>query len=120
MPRSNILLIDDSPGISALMLKSRGYKVSVALDGLEGIEKATNEHPDLILLDIMMPGMDGYEVCMRLRTEPDIKDIPIIMLTAKDDHESVARCFELGADSYIVKPFSLPTMVSKLAQFLNT
>ncbi len=119
MPKSNILLIDDSPDISALMLKSHGYNVNVARDGLARIEKATNEHPDLILLDIMMPNMDGYEVCTKLRAMPDMKEIPIIMLTAKDDPESVARCFDLGADSYIVKPFNLPTMVSKLNQFLD-
>ena len=78
MAKSNILLIDDSPGISALMLKSRGYAVNVALNGMEGIEKAIAEHPDLILLDIMMPGMDGYETCMRLREEQNTKNIPII------------------------------------------
>ena len=120
MPKNNILLIDDSPGISALMLESRGYKVSVALDGLDGIEKAANERPDLILLDIMMPDMDGYEVCMRLRAMPDTKETPIIMLTVKDDPESVTKCFDLGANSYIVKPFNLPTMVRKLSQFLDT
>ena len=120
MPKSKILLIDDSPDIIATMLRSRGYQISVALDGLKGIDKAKNEHPDLILLDIMMPGMDGYEACMRLKTDPEVKEIPIIMLTAKDDPESIARCFELGADNYIVKPFSLPTLLSKLKQVLAT
>ena len=117
--KNNILLIDDSPDVPALMLKSRGYKVSIALDGLEGIEKAAKQNPDIILLDIMMPGMDGYEVCMKLRAEADLKDTPIIMLTARDDRESVAKCFKLGADSYIVKPFSLPILIDKLNQFLN-
>lgn len=120
MPKSRILLIDDSPDIVALMLRSRGYQVSVALDGLKGAEKAISEHPALILLDIMMPGMDGYEVCTKLKANPDTKEIPVIMLTAKDDSESVTKCHKLGADDYIVKPFSLPALLSKLNQLLDT
>ncbi len=119
MPRSKILLIDDTPDITAIMLKSRGYQVNIAKDGLEGIEKAKSDHPDLILLDIMMPGMDGYEVCEKLKADPDVKGIPIIMLTAKYDPESIARCFKTGADNYIVKPFNLPALVSKLKQSLE-
>ena len=119
MPKGKILLIDDAPDIAALMLKSRGYQVDIAKDGLGGIEKAKSDHPDLILLDIMMPGMDGYEVCAKLKADPDVKEIPIIMVTAKDDPESVARCFEIGADNYIVKPFNLPALVGKLKQALE-
>jgi len=119
MPKSKILLIDDAPDIAAIMLKSRGYQVDIAKDGLEGIEKAKSDHPDLILLDIMMPGMDGYEVCAKLKVDPDVKGIPIIMLTARDDSESVTKCFEIGAGDYIVKPFNLPALVSKLKRFLG-
>jgi len=118
MPKSNILLVDDNPGITALMLKSRGYSVSIASDGLEGIEKAKDEAPDLILLDIMMPGMDGYEACVRLKTDADTKHIPVIMLTAKEDPEAISKSHKLGADDYIVKPFNLPVLVSKLKAFL--
>ena len=118
MPKVKILLVDDAPDVTALMLRSRGYQVSVALNGLEGIEKARNEHPELIFLDIMMPGMDGYEVCVRLKADPDTGDIPIIMLTAKEDPESVTKCRSLGADDYIVKPFSLPALLKKLKKFL--
>ena len=118
MPKVKILVVDDAPDITDLMLRSRGYQVSMARNGLEGIEKAKNEHPAVILLDIMMPGIDGYEVCMRLKTDPDTGGIPIIMLTAKEDPESVTRCHSLGADDYIVKPFGLPALLRKLKQFL--
>ena len=118
MPKGSILLVDDNPGITALMLRSRGYLVNVALDGLEGIKKAKNEHPDLILLDIMMPGIDGYEVCMKLKTDEDTKHIPVIMLTAKEDPEAISKSHARGADDYIVKPFSLPIVLSKLQDFL--
>jgi CheY-like chemotaxis protein len=118
MPKNNILLVDDNPGITALMLKSRGYSVSIASDGLEGIEKAKSEHPDLILLDIMMPGIDGYEVCTKLKIDADTKHIPVIMLTAKEDPEAISKSHARGADGYIVKPFSLPVVLNKLKDFL--
>ncbi len=118
MPKSKILIIDDAPDIVALMLKSRGYQVDIAKDGPEGIEKAKSGHPDLILLDIMMPGMDGYEVCAKLKADPDVKEIPIIMLTARDEPEAVTRCITIGAEDYIVKPFNLPALASKMKRLL--
>ena len=88
MPKSRILLVDDEPDIVetvAFMLQTRNYSVSVASGGLEGIQKAKSEHPDLVLLDIMMPDVDGYDVCMRLKSDEETKHIPIIMLTAKGE-----------------------------------
>lgn len=123
MSKSRILLVDDEPDIvetAAFMLQARNYSVSTALGGLECIEKARDEHPDLILLDIMMPDMDGYDVCMRLKTDEDTKHIPIIMLTAKGESEAVLKSHSLGADDYIVKPFSLPTLLGKMKKLLGT
>ncbi len=122
MSRSRILLVDDEPDIVetvSFMLQSRNYQVSVASGGQEGIEKAKEEHPDLVLLDIMMPDIDGYDVCMKLKADADTKDIPIIMLTAKGESEAVLKSHSLGADDYVVKPFSLPTLLSKLKKFLD-
>ena len=122
MSKSRILLVDDEPDIVetvSFMLQSRNYQVSIASGGQEGLEKAKNEHPDLLLLDIMMPDLDGYDVCMKLKADEDTKDIPIIMLTAKGESEAVLKSHSLGADDYVVKPFSLPTLLSKLKKFLG-
>lgn len=122
MSKNRILLVDDEPDIVetvTFMLQARNYSVKVASGGLEGIEKAKSEHPDLILLDIMMPDMDGYEVCTKLKADEATKDIPIVMLTAKGESEAVLRSHSLGADGYVVKPFSLPTLLSKLRNLLG-
>jgi len=122
MPKNRILLVDDEPDIvetAAFMLQTRNYLVSTASGGLEGIEKAKNERPDLILLDIMMPEVDGYDVCMRLKADEDTRHIPIIMLTAKGESEAVLKSYGLGANDYIVKPFSLPSLLGKLRKFLG-
>jgi len=122
MARSRILLVDDEPDIVetvAFMLQTRNYSVSIASGGLEAIEKAKTEKPDLILLDIMMPDMDGYDVCMKLKTDKSTKDIPIVMLTAKGENEAVLKAHSIGADDYVVKPFSLPTLLGKLRKFLG-
>ena len=122
MPKSRILLVDDEPDIVetvAFMLQTRNYSVSVASGGLEGMKKAKSEHPDLVLLDIMMPDVDGYDVCMRLKSDEETKHIPIIMLTAKGESHAVLKSHRLGADDYVVKPFSLPTLLSKLKKFLD-
>ncbi len=122
MSKSRILLVDDEPDIIetiSFMLQSRDYLVSIASGGQEGIDKAKTEHPDLLLLDIMMPDVNGYDVCMKLKSDEDTKDIPIIMLTAKGESEAVLKSHSIGADDYVVKPFSLPTLLSKLKKFLG-
>ena len=122
MSKSRILLVDDEPDIVetiSFMLQSRNYMVSIASGGQEGIDKAKTEHPDLLLLDIMMPDVNGYDVCMKLKADADTRDIPIIMLTAKGESEAVLKSHSIGADDYVVKPFSLPTLLSKLKKFLG-
>ena len=122
MTKSRILLVDDEPDIVetvAFMLRARNYTVSVASGGLEGIGKAKDELPDLILLDIMMPDMDGYDVCRKLRAEDDTKHIPVVMLTARDESEALLKSHSVGADDYVVKPFSLPALIDKLEKFLG-
>ena len=117
-----ILTVDDTPAnIRLLMhyLEKQGYNVITAEDGFEGFKAAIQFKPDLILLDVMMPGTDGYEVCELLKAEEETKDIPVVFLTAKTDAEDKVRGFELGAVDYITKPFKLveiSTRVEKLLQ----
>ena len=122
MAIGKILIVDDEPDIvetMTFMLQARNYSVSVASGGLEGIKKARTEVPDLILLDIMMPDMDGYAACKKLKANKITGHIPVIMLTAKGENEAVLKAHSIGADDYVVKPFSLPTLLSKLKKFLG-
>lgn len=105
---STILIVDDEPaGRHTLesILDGQGYRLEMASNGLEALEKAGQLLPDVILLDVMMPGMDGFEVCRRLRSDPSLAEIPIIMLTALDDRQSLLDGLESGADDYITKPY---------------
>lgn len=103
-----VLIVDDEyAGRETLqsILEGEGYQLEMAENGPQAIEKAKDFLPDVILLDVMMPGMTGFEVCQRIRTEPEIAEIPIIMLTALDDRESLLNALKAGADDFISKPF---------------
>ena len=103
-----ILVVEDEPELVKALevrLKSQDYEVITALDGEEGLRKARKENPDLIILDIMIPKMDGYKVSRMLKFDESYKHIPIIMLTAKSEREDKALGEETGADEYITKPF---------------
>jgi len=119
MPKK-ILVIEDDPGI-LLSLKdefeSQGYTVYSAEDGEKGLEIAKQQRPDLIILDIMLPVLDGYEVCKRLRMEGDTT--PIIMLTVKDKEIDRVLGLELGADDYVTKPFSLRELMARVKAVLR-
>lgn len=107
MTSTRILAVDDSPTILAMLeeiLVSAGYEVLTAEDGAEALESARNERPDLILLDVMLPKLDGYRVCRLLKFDQKYKEIPIIMLTAKTEEQSVATGLRTGADQYLTKP----------------
>ena len=105
---SMVLIVDDEYiGRETLqsVLEGEGYELEMAENGLQAIEKAKQLLPDVILLDIMMPGMTGFEVCQRIRSDPQIAEIPIIILTALDDRESLLNALKAGADDFISKPF---------------
>lgn len=109
MSKERILVIEDEEDILALIhfnLVKAGFQVECAMTGEEGFAKVREYNPDLVLLDLMLPGMDGLEVCRRLRQSPDTQDVPIIMLTAKGEERDIIEGLELGADDYIPKPFS--------------
>lgn len=117
--RLTILAIDDHQGqleILRLMLDAEGFNVVVARDGLSGLRVAYQSRPDAILLDVMMPNMDGFEVCRRLR---EMTDAPIIFLTAKGTLEDIVRGLSLGADDYLVKPFNRSELIGRLMACLR-
>jgi DNA-binding response OmpR family regulator len=115
-----ILIIEDDPAI-ARGLKDNclraGYQVLHAADGESGLQLALDEAVDLVLLDLMLPKLNGYEVCQAIRREKT--DLPIFMLTAKGQEEDVVRGLEMGADDYIVKPFSVKELLARIANFLK-
>ncbi|MDP2216814.1 MAG: response regulator [Methanolobus sp.] len=115
--REKILIVDEEIDASTALkvaLEAEGYNVIEALDGYEGIRKAKSENPDIILLDIMMPGMDGFEVCQLLKADPASMHIPIIMLTAKGEVDDKVEGLELGADDYVTKPFNLKELKARI------
>src|SRR5712691_919255 len=113
-----VLIVDDTPtniGILSGVLKQDAYRMKVATNGEKALVLASaSEKPDLILLDVMMPGMDGYEVCRRLKANPLTRDIPVIFLTAKTDALDEENGFEVGAVDYIHKPFSAPLVLARV------
>ena len=107
---SKILVVDDDRAINELIkvnLKLAGYDVVQAFDGIEGFALAKQELPNLAILDVMMPNVDGYTVAQRIRQSDIIKNIPILMLTALSDIEDKGRGFDIGVDDYLVKPFDM-------------
>jgi CheY-like chemotaxis protein len=119
---SRILIVDDVPQnvqLIGTILMQKGYRVSVARNGLKAIEIVKKTIPDLILLDIMMPEMDGFETCAHLKSLEQTRDIPIIFLTAKTDMEFIVKGFELGAVDYITKPFNPSEMLARVRTHLD-
>ena len=122
MAGEKILIIDDQPEITDLIrfiLKKQNYESVIAFNGLEGLSKARSEMPDLILLDITMPDMSGYEVCEKLKLDPATAQIPIIMLTARDMGEDFEKAMEKKADWYITKPFDPKHLLKRIAYLLQ-
>ena len=122
MAKGRILVVDDEIYIVHILdfsLGMEGYEVLTALDGEQALEKARAEHPDLIVLDIMMPKLDGYETCKLLKAGEDTKDIPVILLSAKGRNVDQKIGFEAGADDYITKPFSPRKLVERINAILG-
>ena len=114
---AKILVVDDEEPILELLrfnLEKEGYQVCVAKDGQEALERVEKEQPDLLVLDVMLPGMDGLEVCRVLRLNPRFQQIPIIMLTAKGEEIDTVLGLELGADDYMTKPFSPRELLARI------
>jgi len=122
MHKTKILLIEDEEDIASLIrlqAELEGYKISVESDGLNGFMAVEKDHPDVIVLDIMLPGLNGLEVCRKIRSNPDLNDIPIIIISAKTEELDVVLGLELGADDYVAKPFSLKVLFSRIKAVLR-
>lgn len=122
MPSLKILVCDDERHIVRLIqvnLERQGYQVITAYDGKEGLQKIESEKPDLVVLDVMMPYMDGFEVLKAIRRDPQFEALPVIMLTAKAQDKDVFEGYHYGADMYLTKPFNpmeLVSFVKRIAQ----
>jgi CheY-like chemotaxis protein len=120
-PRPLVLVADDDPDILLLItvtLERDGYDVIAAKDGPSALAAAVERVPHLVLLDLMMPGLDGYEVTRRLRGEPVTKDLPIVIVTAAAEESQAARALDAGADAYMKKPFSPRELLAKTAALI--
>jgi diguanylate cyclase (GGDEF)-like protein len=119
---SVILIVDDNPtnlSVLSQALKEAGYKTRVAMDGESAIEQAQEERPELVLLDIQMPGMDGFETCMGLKANPQTQDIPVIFITASADIENKIKGLSVGAVDYITKPFQFEEVLARVKVHLE-
>jgi len=123
MGMKRILIIDDEKEMVDLLqmrLEAADYEILVAYDSQEGLDKARAEKPDLILLDIMMPKMNGYQVCRELKIDDGTKGIPVVMLTAKAQESDKFWGTEVGADAYVTKPFEASELLEKIRGFLES
>ena len=117
-----ILIVDDEPSVVValqFLMEQQGYDVLVAKRGEDALEMIYKYKPDLVILDIMLPGIDGFEVCEIVRLNPDYRDIKILFLTARRDEEEIAKGLALGADAYITKPFSNEKLVAAVHEVLE-
>lgn len=122
MSQKKILLIDDEFDLVETVrfpLEMEGYKVLVSYNGEDGLNRARSENPDLIILDLMLPKLDGYKVCRLLKFDERYKHIPIIMLTAKTQEKDKILGKETGANEYLTKPFEIDELINKIKTFLK-
>lgn len=114
--KPHVLIVDDEEDIVDLLsynLKKAGFRISTAADGKEGIERAQADQPDVIILDIMMPRMDGLEACRRIRADAVLRSTPILILTARSEEQDHVESLDVGADIYLPKPISIPVLISQ-------
>jgi len=117
-----ILIVDDEPNIVLsleFLMQQSGFEVAVARDGEEALAQVASFRPDLVLLDIMLPRMNGYEVCQKLRANPDWDGVKVVMLSAKGRELEVSKGLALGADAYVTKPFSTRELIDQVRRLLD-
>lgn len=122
MAKKKILVVEDEESLlklESILLTSKGYDVKGVANGQAALDAIAEEIPDLVLLDIMLPEMDGFEVCRRIKENPLTEDLPVVMLTAKKSREDMTRGQEVGADWYITKPFKSANVIETIQRFLN-
>lgn len=122
MSLSKILIVEDDITFSSVLrlaLKGKGYEVEVANNGVEALEKAANFHPDIIILDVNLPILSGFDVAMKLREKIEFKNTPIIMLTALTQEANIKRGYSVGIDDYLTKPFNIEHLFLKIEKYLR-
>lgn len=122
MQKIKLLLIEDEEDIAHLIklqAEISGYKVVIAGNGIDGLRAIEREEPDIVVLDIMLPGLNGFEVCRKVKKMDKLKDIPIVIISAKGEESDVVLGLELGADDYVSKPFSLKVLFSRIKAVLR-
>jgi len=122
MLKKKILVVEDHENLlqlHSILLSAQGYEVSGAKDGQEAIDAIGSSPPDLIILDIGLPGVDGYEVCRHIKSNPQSRHIPVIVVTAKRSKEDLQKIDEVGADWYIPKPFKAAMVIETVQRFLS-
>jgi len=120
--KKKILIVEDEESLlklESILLISKGFEVKGVSNGRAALEAVAEEQPDLILLDIMLPEIDGFEVCRRIKSEPATRHIPVVMLTAKKSREDMVRGEKVGADWYITKPFKSAMVIETIQRFLS-
>ena len=120
MHKKRILIVDDEPDFVEMVqmrLEANNYEVLAAHDGKEGLAKAESEKPDLMLLDVMMPGMDGFQVLRRVRKSPALKDLPVVMLTAKGETKSIFKAQDMGITDYLIKPLDSQDLLDTMRRY---
>lgn len=121
--KKKILLVDDEQDMVyavKMQLEASGFKVLTAQDGQEGLDKARKENPDLIILDLMLPRIDGYKICRMLKFDEKYKNIPVIIYTARAQEADEKLGYEVGADAYLTKPFDPKKLLAKINELLNS
>jgi len=116
-----ILIVEDDSSVlraTSYILEKEGYEVLTAVDGLEGLRSAKEENPDLLILDVMLPGIDGFEICHSLRAESQTAQLPILMFSAKGQEADKATGLKVGADEYLTKPVERTVLLSKIEALL--
>ncbi|MBB2896011.1 response regulator transcription factor [Pseudomonas sp. AS2.8] len=123
LPPSVVLIVDDTPDNLALLsdaLDASGYMVLVALDGASALERMQRRRPDVVLLDAMMPGLDGFETCRRIKAQAELADIPVLFMTALTETEHVVEAFAAGGIDYVTKPLKTDEVLARVAAHLRT
>jgi two-component system, OmpR family, alkaline phosphatase synthesis response regulator PhoP len=122
LDKKKILIVDDEKALVSLValhMQTSGYEVFIANDGWSAIDICKHDKPDLIILDLMLPKLSGWEVCRRIREDNGLKDIAILMLSARSETDDKVRAFDVGADDYVTKPFSPRELVARVKRILK-
>jgi len=119
---NRILIVDDTETmrmVEQMMLAGEGYEIKTAIDGIDALDKIEQERPDLILMDIMMPRMDGIQCCQRIKSSDALKDIKVVMVTTKSEYDRVKEAFAAGCDDYVTKPIDKAELIKKIEDLLK-